>query len=233
MKLRLPIGIVLCASLATACLPAFDRSSPSAAGGGATGDDAQILAAVANGAYRKTSAFRPVSSAAYVSAISTSQIDVWVTASDYASYARIAPDKSGSGATLAPGAIVVREVLDASGAVSKLTLMAKGPAGYNPMVGDFWFGVTTPDGTPIVSNGVPQTGKVQECFGCHMPRAADGYLFGVPMADRAPPGGDGGVAGGAPDGGVAGAPDGGEGDTDGGSGSGDGGCVRHGRNGGC
>jgi hypothetical protein len=148
-------------------------------------DDAPILASVANDQYRHSAKFVPVSGKSYPSAVAApSRINVWVTAADYPSYARITPDKSGSGATLAPGAMVIREVLDAKGAVAKLTLMVKGPAGYNPSLGDFWFGVTQPDGTPEIDNGIAKLGKLGDCFGCHTPRASDGFLFGVPMADR-------------------------------------------------
>jgi hypothetical protein len=213
------------ATLLTACLSAMDAPSSNPAAGGASVDDAQILASVAGGAYRHGTRFVPVSAAAYPSAIAAqTSINVWVTAADYAAYTRISPDASGSGASLAPGAIIVREVLDASGAVAKVTLMAKGPPGYNPTVGDFWFGVTQPDGTPMVDQGTAEVGKVSACFGCHMPRASDGFLFGVPAADRAPSGS--GSTPPAMDGGADGSADGG---ADGGAAPGDmGTCRGHG-----
>lgn len=195
--------MILLATLASGCLSMMNSPAPDPAPAAATVDDASILASIAGGAYRQGGRFQAVSGAPYPSAIAAqTNVDVFITAGDYAMYTRISPDQSGSGASLAPGATIVREVLDANGAVSKLTLMVKGPPGYNPMVGDFWFGVTTPDGTPVVDNGVTLLGKVSACFGCHMPRASDGFLFGVPRADRATPpatGGDGGVSdGGAP-----------------------------------
>ena len=193
MRVTAWIPIVVVAALAAplaACLPSMDFGADGGAADAAAAaavdvDDASILARVANGAYRRDPGFRAVSRQSYPSAIAPANLNVWVTAADYAAYTRIAPDKSGSGASLSPGAIVVREVLDATGGVAKVTLMAKGPAGYNPAVGDFWFGVIRPDGTPMVDNGVTEMGKVQSCFGCHTPRASDGYLFGVPESDRA------------------------------------------------
>lgn len=223
MRVRTWILIVAAALLAptAACLPAMDfGSSGSNDGGAVTIDEARILASVANGAYRHDPMFAAVSRQSYASTAAAARINVWVTAADWGDYTRIAPDKSGSGASLEPGAIVVREVLDASGAVAKVTVMAKGPAGYNPTVGDFWFGVTTPDGTPVVDNGVTQLGKVSACFGCHMPRASDGFLFGVPRADRATPPPTAGGAGGGDDGGIS---PGDMGDC-GGHGHGHGGC---------
>ena len=209
MRVRPWIWIFVAAALAAptvACLPAMDfgPGSPDAgvdagaSAGAVTIDEQRILRSVANGAYRNSPMFAAVSQTAYPSAIAAATLNVWVTAADYAAYTRIAPDKSGSGSSLPPGAIVVREVLDGSGAVAKVTLMAKGPAGYNPMVGDFWFGVTTPDGAPMVANGVTQMGKVQSCFGCHVGRASDGNLFGVPEIDRVAGGvtGGGGATGG-------------------------------------
>jgi len=203
--------ILLAATLATGCMSMMGPASPAPAASGATVDDASILASIAGGAYRHGAQFAAVSGAPYPSAAAAqTDIDVFVTAADYAMYTRISPDQSGSGASLAPGATIVREVMDGSGVVSKLTLMVKGPPGYNPTVGDFWFGVTTPDGTPVVDNGVTQLGKLSACYGCHMPRATDGFLFGVPTADRATPGttppatGGGSTDGGSSDGGAPG-----------------------------
>jgi hypothetical protein len=112
---------------------------------------------------------------------------VWVTSADFQKYSRITPDQHGSGASVDSGTMIVREVLDAQGQVAKLTIMVKGPAGYNPSVGDFWFGVTQPDGTPLVDNGTKQLGKLTQCFGCHISRASDGYLFGVSLNHRLGP----------------------------------------------
>ncbi len=220
MSVRLRIrDVVMIASVTfvTACLPSMPTSNvadPAASAQGTTVDNATVLAAVANGQYRYSPQFVPVSHEAYTSAVATqSTINVWVDRADYAAYTRISPDATGSGASLAPGAMIIREVLDAQGAVGKLTLMVKGPAGYNPMVGDFWFGVTQPDGTPIVDNGAEKLGLVQDCFSCHIGRAGDGFLFGVPPAHRMgpvpptlPPAADAGVPvhadGGVSDGGA-------------------------------
>ena len=213
--------MIFLAALAGGCMSMMGYPSSEPAAGSGTVDEASILASVAGGAYRQGARFEAVSGAPYPSAIAAqTDVDVFVTTADYAMYARISPDQSGSGASLTPGATIVREVLDASGAVSKLTLMVKGPPGYNPTVGDFWFGVTTPDGTPVVDNGVTQLGKVSACFGCHMPRASDGFLFGVPRADRATPPPTAGGAGGGDDGGIS---PGDMGDCDG-HGHGHGGC---------
>jgi len=148
-------------------------------------NEASILASVANGAYKYSPQFTPVNVAPYESDIAAGlKINVWVTSSDFTAYTKIDPDVTGSGVVMPAGLTIVREVLGADGNVAKLTLMTKGPPGYNPDLGDFWFAVAKPDGTPLEENGMRQAGKLTQCFGCHTPRANDGYLFGVPAAAR-------------------------------------------------
>jgi hypothetical protein len=73
--------------------------------------------------------------------------------------------------------------------------MAKGPAGYNPAIGDWFWAVTDLNGTPIVEEGAPRAGRLADCYGCHVPRETDDYLFGVPAADRGSAGGTGSGSG--------------------------------------
>jgi hypothetical protein len=143
-------------------------------------NEALILSAIANGAYKYSPQFERLNLRPYTSSVAApAQIGVWCTSSDFTDYNAVKPDKSGSHAHLAIGATIVREVLGADGNVAKLTLMSKGPAGYNPALGDYWFGVTKPDGTPVVDSGQKLTGRLTQCYGCHIPRANDDYLFGV------------------------------------------------------
>lgn len=79
--------------------------------------------------------------------------------------------------------MIVREVLDANGEVAKLTMMAKGPPGYDPTLGAWWFGVTDPNGRPLVQDGQLLVGRLTQCHECHSERADDDFLFGVPPAD--------------------------------------------------
>ena len=67
------------------------------------------------------------------------------------------------------GTVIVREVLDAQGAISSITAIAKGPPGLDPTLGDWWFAKADPSGS----------------HSCHVPRAAEDYLFGVPRTDQA------------------------------------------------
>ncbi|HEY5945394.1 MAG TPA: hypothetical protein VIV40_07880 [Kofleriaceae bacterium] len=75
-------------------------------------------------------------------------------------------------------------MLDQTGTAQRLTIMAKGPAGYNPTIGDWFWAVTDLNGTPIAEQGVPRAGRIADCYGCHLPYASDDYLFGVPLVDR-------------------------------------------------
>lgn len=199
-------------------MPTGGAAAPAPDAGAAAADTAvdqsAVLAGIAHGEYHYNPQFVPVNRDAYPSAVAmTTRINVWVTSADAADYLRITPDAHDSGATVRPGTMLVREVLDASGQVAKLTLMVKGPPGYNPAVGDFWFGVTQPDGTPVVADGMEQMGKLDQCYSCHQTRAGDGFLFGVPAAHRMLPGAGGTVP--PADAGTS-APDGGA-TTDGGT----------------
>jgi hypothetical protein len=146
-------------------------------------DEQAVLAAAAH--YRDGSQFDRVSGSSYPSALgTTSYIDLYASRTASMQYALIDPGASGSKAIVPVGGIIVREVLDENAKPQRLTILAKGPAGYNPTIGDWFWAVTDLNGTPVVENGVPRTGRLADCYGCHVPRAADDYLFGVPLADR-------------------------------------------------
>ncbi|MBS1122945.1 MAG: hypothetical protein H6Q90_5173 [Deltaproteobacteria bacterium] len=123
-----------------------------------------------------------INSHAYVSDLGPFDINCYV-AGDVAKYQQIHPEQSGSGIRVAVGTVIVREVLDAQGAVEKLTVMAKGPPGFDPSLGDWWFGVTDPQGRPLEDDAGALLGRLTQCHGCHDARAQDDYLFGVPSID--------------------------------------------------
>lgn len=125
-------------------------------------------------------AFTQINRAPYASTLGAFNLDVYIS-QDARTYRRIHPETTGSGVVLPPGTLIVRQVLDAQGQVTKVTLMAKQAAGYDPTLGDWWFGVTDPAGVPLEDASGPQVGRMTECHGCHIPRAQDDYLFGVPQ----------------------------------------------------
>lgn len=94
-------------------------------------------------------------------------------------YAKIRPTATGSHAQLPVGTVIVREVFAEDGTLAKLTVMGKGPAGYDPTLGDWWFAVTDVHGKPLMDNGHPQTGKIAGCKACHATRSADDFLYGA------------------------------------------------------
>jgi hypothetical protein len=115
----------------------------------------------------------------YTTPLAPFGINCYVTG-DIAGYRKIHPEQPGANVTVARGTVIVREVLDARGQISKLTVMAKGPPGYDPSLGDWWFAVTDPRGAPLVENGAVMLGRLTQCHDCHLDRARDDFLFGVP-----------------------------------------------------
>ena len=109
-----------------------------------------------------------------------SRIRIWGSPATVAAYAQVNPNLQEATARLSPGAVIVREILDAAGTVTKLTLIVQGSEGYAPEVGNLWFGVMRPDGRFLVDGGKQLSGRLAQCAGCHQGRAAAGYLFGVP-----------------------------------------------------
>jgi Cytochrome P460 len=124
-------------------------------------------------------AFARLNAEPYVTALESQDlVNVWISRQAFSEYQVIAPELSDSGVEVPEGTLIVREVLDDAGAVKTLTLMYKGPPGYNPEIGDWWWGVTDGQGQPT------KMGKLEECYSCHLDRAGDDFLFGVPRAER-------------------------------------------------
>ncbi len=147
-------------------------------------DAVAALASIADGGYRGA-AFTHATRTPYASAVATgSFVDEWVTSASYAEYSKVSPDAGDSGVVLPVGSTVVRAVVDANDDVIKLTVMLKGPAGYNPALGDWWFAETDPWGTPLSDDAGTLVGRLSGCYGCHVPRGGDDFLFGVPLDDR-------------------------------------------------
>jgi hypothetical protein len=160
---------------------ATDNAAPSA-----ELDDTTVLAAIAHQGYSTSQAFTRVSLAPYPStAAPGSYIASWVSSDAYEAYTKVDPSTTGSHVQMPVGTTIVRAVLNADDKVTKLTLMVKGPAGYNPALGDWWFGVTDPSGAPLENDAGAEVGRMSACFSCHIPRAKDDFLFGVPSSDRA------------------------------------------------
>ncbi len=191
------MSLALCAPCATAC---YVLGTPEPVGfemngGGLTVPDAgasaaddidpgTALAPIVDGGFR-SAAFTHATRVPYPSvAAPGSFVDEWVSAGSYALYSQVQPDAGGSGVQMPAGTMIVRAVVDSSDDVAKLTIMLKGPAGYNPALGDWWFAETDPSGVPLTDDAGVLAGRLSDCYACHVPRSGDDYLFGVPLDDR-------------------------------------------------
>jgi hypothetical protein len=147
-------------------------------------DEAAILAIVATRAFRTSDSFVHATGAPYPSAVAVgSMIDEWVSSVAAADYVAISLDGGASIPVLPVGSMIVREVMNDAGVVSEVTVLVKGPAGYNPAIGDWWWGVTDSEGSPLAADGGVLLGRLTQCYSCHLPRSGEDFLFGVPAAD--------------------------------------------------
>ena len=118
----------------------------------------------------------------FTSNVGAFEVNCYV-AGDVTSYREIHPERDGSRVHVAVGTVIVREVLNASGEVDKLTVMAKQAPGYDASLGDWWFGVTDVHGVPLMDDkGREMLGRLSDCHSCHDARGADDFLFGVSAA---------------------------------------------------
>jgi hypothetical protein len=147
-------------------------------------DPTPILAMIADGGYTSTSALALASKPYPSAAAQGADVVEYVSSGSLAAYLSVDPD-GGAAVTVPVGTVIVRAVQDSAGTVSKLTLMCKGPSGYNPDLGDWWFGETDPNGVPLEGDGGEEIGRMSGCYSCHVPNASQDFLFGVPGAYQA------------------------------------------------
>jgi hypothetical protein len=127
--------------------------------------------------------WRRINRAPYASGLKGT-INVYVSPEGADAYAGYHPDRADDARPIPEGTVIVREVLDATGAVTKVTMMAKGPRGYQPELGDWWFAVTDGNMVPQFGEDTWEIGRMPSCHSCHVPHANDDFVFGVPDAVR-------------------------------------------------
>ncbi len=152
----------------------------------ATTDDATVQLMLQRRDFMGTG-FVKVNKAPYASDLETGRVvSMYVSADAAAAYQAVTPETDKGGPEFPVGGMVVRTSSDAtSGTLLNLTFMVKHEPGYFPEVGDFAFGVTDPNGTPVDDDGgTPVWGKVEDCAMCHETRASSGFLFGVGLTHR-------------------------------------------------
>jgi hypothetical protein len=119
----------------------------------------------------------PVPSAA----VPGSSLDLYVTELGMDDYMLARMDASGSRTELPEGTVVLRVVRDAAGKVTKYTALAQRERGFNPP-SDLWFAVYDTEGKLARdATGAPVEGAIASCTTCHLSRAEDGYVFGMPQ----------------------------------------------------
>ena len=115
----------------------------------------------------------------------TDLIDVYISGDDARDFWQVDPESSAPAQGLPEAAVIVRVVMDPQLNPSKLTFMIKGPPGFFPGGGDYYYAVTGLDGTIALSDtGEPQAGAIEVCGSCHAQRANSDFLFGVPTTNR-------------------------------------------------
>jgi hypothetical protein len=119
----------------------------------------------------------PVPSAA----VPGSSLDLYVTELGMDDYMLARMDASGSRTALPEGTVVLRVVRDGAGKVTKYTALAQRERGFNPP-SDLWFAVYDTEGKLARdATGAPVEGAIASCTSCHLSRADDGYVFGMPQ----------------------------------------------------
>ena len=118
----------------------------------------------------------------------TDLIDVYVSKNGAVDYWQVDPASTVAIEPLSQSSVIVRVVLDRDWTPKKLTFMIKGPPGYFPGNGDYYYAVTELDGSiSLDDSGLPMAGQLRECAQCHAERSATDFLFGVPGELRGKP----------------------------------------------
>lgn len=142
-------------------------------------DEPALRTLLADGSFRGAG-FTRVNRAPYPSNLDLQhRVNLFVSNDAAQAYEAVSPDLDTAGPPFPVGGIVVREAVDDTGAPALLTVMVKQAPGWFPGGGDFFFGVTDLDGTPVEGMNGPEWGPLEECAECHQTRASAGYLFGV------------------------------------------------------
>ncbi len=98
-----------------------------------------------------------------------STMNMWVDAAAAPAYASL-----GAGTAFDPDTIILKEQLNADGELDSIAVMYKGPAGYAPDAGDWWFGLVNPDGS------VRLGGQPDACVSCHADASDQDWAWGLP-----------------------------------------------------
>jgi hypothetical protein len=95
-------------------------------------------------------------------------MNLWVDEGSVATYESLGT------ADFAPGSTIIKEQLEPDGTLNSLAVMFKGPEGYSPDSGDWWFGIVRPNGN------VGPGGQPASCVDCHAGVQAQDWAWGLP-----------------------------------------------------
>lgn len=95
-------------------------------------------------------------------------MNLWVDAGALSAYEGL-----GAGTVFVPGTYIIKEQINGDGTLNSMAVMFKGPQGYAPDAGDWWFGVVNPDGSIVVG------GQPGSCVGCHADVAEQDWAWGL------------------------------------------------------
>ena len=169
---------ILAAGLNAGCL---DQIIPEHA----TMDEAGLQLLLAQHAFQGDG-YSQVGSAGFDSTLEPgAKVTMFVSQPAAAAYAAVSPESEvNTGPAFPFGGVIVRLPTDSDNHPMGFTVMVKHEAGFFPEAGDFFFGVTDVDGSPVSGADGVEWGALPSCGSCHHTRAAAGFLFGVPQTAR-------------------------------------------------
>ncbi len=105
------------------------------------------------------------------------EVNVYVLPNAVDDYKSIDPNDP-SAVTFAEGTLIVKEHIS-SGEATAVTIMFKGPAGYDPEHNDWWWGMSDLEGNLL--NAGP---AVSECVGCHIDVSGTDFVYGIDPSNQ-------------------------------------------------
>lgn len=104
-------------------------------------------------------------------------INYFAAAENVQLFLTIDPERTDQSVGFIEGSMFLKEHFDTAGDVIGFTVMYKGPPGYNPDGGD-WFWARVNGGE------VTHEGQVGFCVDCHVMVESTDYVYGVPLDNR-------------------------------------------------